>query len=234
MALPKLNTNNYELELPSNGEKIKYRPFLVKEQKNLLIAQETDDTKIIESALSQIISDCTYGKIDPYQYPLFDIEFLFLRMRGKSVGEKIQINLLCPDDGETRVNTEIDLSKVNVQMNVEHTNTIKITDSITVVMKYPTLSDMNSFNTEGQIDSIFEMIKKCVFEVHDGDEIHHRIDISDSDLDEFIGSMNTENFEAMSAFFETMPKIMHIVEVTNPKTKKKSEIPLEGLQNFFA
>ena len=148
MALPKLNTINYEMDLPSNGEKIKYRPFLVKEQKNLLIAQETEDPKIIESALADIVKDCTFGLIDPYKSPLFDIEYVFLKVRGKSVGEKVTLNLLCPDDGKTRVETEIDLSEVNVQMNVEHTNIIKITDSISVVMSYPTLSSMNDFNDD--------------------------------------------------------------------------------------
>lgn len=233
MALPKLNTINYEMDLPSNGEKIKYRPFLVKEQKNLLIAQETEDPKIIESALADIIKECTFGSIDPYKTPLFDIEYIFLKIRGKSVGEKVILNLLCPDDGKTRVETEIDLSEVNVQMNVEHTNTVKITDSISLVMRYPTLSSMNDFSDDGQITSIFNLIKKCVHEVRDGDEIHHRIDISETELDEFVDSMSTKNFEDISSFFETMPKIMHIVDVVNPKTKKKNEVVIEGIQSFF-
>ena len=233
MALPKLNTINYEMDLPSNGEKIKYRPFLVKEQKNLLIAQETEDPKIIESALADIVKDCTFGLIDPYKSPLFDIEYVFLKVRGKSVGEKVTLNLLCPDDGKTRVETEIDLSEVNVQMNVEHTNTVKITDSISLVMRYPTLSSMNDFSDDGQITSIFNLIKKCVHEVRDGDEIHHRIDISETELDEFVDSMSTKNFEDISSFFETMPKIMHIVDVVNPKTKKKNEVVIEGIQSFF-
>ena len=234
MALPKLNSITYELNLPSTGEKIKYRPFLVKEQKYLMIAQESEDNKQIESAFANIIADCTFGEIDPYKMPMFDIEYVFLRLRAKSVGEKIMVSLLCPDDEETRVEVEINLEDVDVQMSVEHDNVVDITDNITLVMKYPSLSDMEGFDMKGQVESTFDMVKRCVNEIHDGEDVHHRVDMSDKDLDEFIESMSSEQFEKVSAFFETMPKVQHVVEVKNPKTKKKGEVLIEGLQSFFA
>ena len=233
MALPKLNNATYELTLPSTGEQVKYRPFLVKEQKNLMIAQESEDTKLIENTFANIITDCTFGKIDPYKMPMFDIEYVFLQMRGKSVGEKVKLNLLCPDDEKTRVDVEVDLKDVDVQMSNDHTNIVQLTDNIHIVMKYPTLSDMAGFDDKGQIQSIFEMIKRCVYEIHDGETVHNKVDISEKELEEFIESMSTENFENLSAFFETMPKLQHVIEVKNPKTKKKNEILIEGLQSFF-
>ena len=233
MALPKLNTITYELNLPSTGEKIEYRPFLVKEQKALLIAQESDDAKQIEKAFAQIINDCVVDNIDPYNMPMFDIEYVFLRIRGKSVGETVKLNVLCPDDEKTRVDVEVNLEEVDVQMSVEHTNIIELTKDISMVMKYPCLKDMTGFDEDGDITNIFEMIKRCVHEVHDGETVYNKIDMSESELDEFIDSMSTENFEKVTNFFDTMPKLIHVIEVKNPKTKKKSEIPIEGLQSFF-
>ena len=233
MALPKLNNANYELTLPSTGKQLKYRPFLVKEQKALMIAQESEDDKLIENTFAQIISDCVLDEIDPYKLPLFDIEFIFLRIRGKSVGEKVQLNLLCPDDNKTRVDVEINLEEVDVQMPVDHNNVVELTEDIKLVMKYPCLTDMTNFDEEGQVQSMFDMIKSCVHEVHDGETVHHRIDMSENDLENFIDSMSTDNFENLSNFFETMPKLIHVIEVTNPVTKKKNEIPIEGLSSFF-
>jgi len=233
MALPKLETLTYELNLPSTDEKVKYRPFLVKEQKNLMIAQESEDTKVIENAFAGIIKDCTFGEIDPYKMPLFDVEYVFLRLRGKSVGEKLKLNVLCPDDEKTRVDVDINLEDVHVQMNVDHTNIVKVTDDISVIMKYPCLADMDGFDASGRAQSLFDMIKRCVHEIHDGKDVHTRIDISEKELDEFIESMSTEQFENLSAFFETMPKLQYVIEVKNPKTKKKGEVLIEGLQSFF-
>jgi hypothetical protein len=233
MALPKLSNITYELTLPSTGNKLKFRPFLVKEQKALMIAQESEDDKQIENAFAQIIDNCTFGELNAYTMPMFDVEYVFLQMRGKSVGEKVKLNLLCPDDEKTRVDVEIDLKDVDVQMSNDHTNIVKLTDNIHIVMKYPTLSDMSGFDDKGQIQSIFEMIKRCVDEIHDGETVYNKVDISEKDLDEFIDSMTTENFENLSAFFETMPKLQHVIEVKNPKTKKKNEILIEGLQSFF-
>ena len=233
MALPKLKTLTYELNLPSTGQEIKYRPFLVKEQKHLMIAQESEDNKLIENAFATIIGDCTFGEIDPYKMPLFDVEYIFLRLRGKSVREKISLNLLCPDDQETYVDVEINLEDVDVHMHNDHTNTVNITDNITIVMKYPSLAVMDGFNSKGQVDSIFDMIKRCIYEIRDGKDVHHRVDMTDKELDEFIESMSSDQFEGLSKFFETMPKLQHAVEVKNPKTKKKGEVLIEGLQSFF-
>ena len=233
MALPKLNTVTYKLNLPSTGDSIKFRPFLVKEQKALMIAQESDDDKQIQDAFATIINDCTFGELDAYSLPMFDVEYVFLQLRGKSVGEKVQLNLLCPDDEKTRVDVEIDLADVDIQMSKDHTNIIELTKDISVVMKYPTLSDMEGFTDTDNVSSVFTMMKKCVHEIRDGENIYNKIDISEKELDEFIDSMSTENFEGFSAFFETMPKLQHVIEVKNPKTKKKNEILIEGLQSFF-
>jgi len=235
MALPKLETQVYELEQPSTGDKIKYRPFLVKEQKTLMMASESGDEKQIRDSLAGIISGCTYQKIDPFTVPMFDVEFLFLRIRGKSVGEKIELNLLCPDDGETRVKTSIKLEDIGVNMKAGHTNEISITDKIKIIMNYPTLNDMVGMSGKENVglNEVIDMMKRCVHEVHDGETIHSKIDMSESDLDEFIESLTTEQFQGLADFFDTMPKVAHSIEVTNPKTKKKGEVVIEGIQSFF-
>ena len=233
MALPQLNTATYELELPSTGETIKYRPFLVKEQKILMLAQESEDNKQIENAFAEIISSCTFGKLSPYEMPLFDIEYIFLKVRGKSVGEKITLNVLCPDDEKTRVDVDINLEDVGVLMNDDHTNEVELAKDIKIIMKYPTLSDMAGFGEKGEVLSIFEMIKNCIQEIHSGEEIYNSVDVSSKELDEFIGNMSTQNFEELGKFFETMPKLQHVIKVKNPKTKKTREITVEGMESFF-
>ena len=233
MALPKLNNANYELTLPSTGKQLRYRPFLLKEQKALMIAQESEDNKLMENTFAQIINDCVFDDVDPYTMPMFDIEYLFLRIRGKSVGEKVKLNVLCPDDEKTRVDVEVDLEKVDVQMTDDHTNIVNLTKDITLVMRYPCLKDMSGFDDTGEVSSMFDMIKRCVHEVHDGETVHNKVDISEKELEEFIDSMSSENFEQVANFFNTMPKLYHEIEVKNPKTKKKNKIPIEGLQSFF-
>ena len=233
MALPKLTTPQYELDVTSTGKKIKYRPWLIKDQKILMMAQESEDDKEIEAAFANIVSECTFGKIDPYENPLFDIEYIFLQLRGKSIGQKVKLNLLCPDDEKTKVEHEIDLGDVAVQMPDNHTNVIDITDDISMIMRYPKLSDMSEFTETGQVKQIFDMVKRCVVEIRDGETVHNKVDISDKELDEFIDSMDQSSFELVSNFFETMPKLIHEVSVTNPKTKKKNKIVIEGLQSFF-
>ena len=235
MALPKLQSQVYELEQPSTGEKIKYRPFLVKEQKTLMMASESGDDKQIRDSLAGIINGCTFEKIDPFTIPMFDVEFLFLRIRGKSVGEKIELNLLCPDDGVTRVKTKLSLEDVGVNQKAGHTNEISITDKIKIIMSYPTLNDMVGMtNVESAgFDEVLGMMKRCIHEVHDGETVHTKIDMSESDLDEFIESLTTEQFQGLADFFDTMPKVSHSIEVTNPKTKKKGEVVIEGIQSFF-
>jgi hypothetical protein len=234
MALPKLETPVYELEQPSTGETIKYRPFLVKEQKTLMMASESNDDKQVKEALAGLISNCTFSKLDPYKIPIFDIEFLFLRIRGKSVGEKVDLNLLCPDDNETRVSKSINLEDIGVNMEVGHTNEINITDKIKMVMRYPTLNDVTDIVGEtDDIENLFLMIRQCVHEIHDGEKVYNKVDMSDSELKDFIESLTTEQFENLNKFFDTMPKVQHSVEVTNPKTKKKGEVVIEGIQSFF-
>jgi len=233
MALPKLDSPVYELEQPSTGEKIKYRPFLVKEQKTLMMAQESEDEKQIKEALAGLISNCTFSEIDPYKVPLFDIEFLFLRIRGKSVGETIDLSLLCPDDNKTRVSKSVNLEDIGVNMKVGHTNEIEITDKIKMIMRYPTLNDMEDIDDVTQLGSVFPMILRCVHEIHDGEKIYNRVDMSEKDLEEFIDSLTGEQFERVGEFFETMPKVQHSVEVINPKTNKKGEVVIEGIQSFF-
>mgnify|MGYP001326416940 FL=1 len=233
MGLPKLNSANYELSLPSTGATIKYRPFLVKEQKALMIAQESEDDKVIENTFAQIITDCVEDKVDPYKMPMFDIEYVFLKIRSKSVGEIAELRVTCPDDEETKVNVSIPLEEVDVQMTKDHTNVISLTDDISVIMRYPCLGDMKGFNALGETKSLFEMVKRCIHEVHDGEEIYRRVDMSEKDLEDFIDSMSSKNFESVGEFFSSMPKLSYDLEVVNPKTKVKSVIPIEGLQSFF-
>lgn len=233
MALPKLENPTYTLKLPSTGETIKYRPFLVKEQKALMIAQESEDDKVIENTFAQIITDCVEDKVDPYKMPMFDIEYVFLKIRSKSVGEIAELRVTCPDDEETKVNVSIPLEEVDVQMTKDHTNVISLTDDINVIMRYPCLGDMKGFNALGETKSLFEMVKRCIHEVHDGKEVYRRVDMSEKDLEDFIDSMSSKNFESVGEFFSSMPKLSYDLEVVNPKTKVKSVIPIEGLQSFF-
>ena len=233
MALPQLNTATYELELPSSKETIKFRPFLVKEQKILMIAQESEDEKQIENAFATIIKECTFGAIEPYSVPLFDVEYIFLQLRGKAVGDKITLNVLCPDDEETRVDVKIDLEEIGILMDEKHSREIDLTDSIRLIMKYPTLSDMSGFTDKGVVLSVFEMIKNCIYEIHNGEEIYNAVDISKKELDAFIDQMSTKNFDDVNAFFDTMPKLQHVVKVKNPKTKKTGDVTIEGIQSFF-
>ncbi len=235
MALPKLNTPVHVLELPSTGEEIKFRPFLVKEQKLLMLAQESEDDKQIFEAMTTIIKSCTFDRVDTETSPLFDIEYIFLKLRAKSVGEKAKLRLLCPDDEKTYVNKEIDLDKIQIQMTEGHTNITNITDKIKIVMKYPRLSDMRNVEQMGlnTVTQAFTILKHCIWEVHDGEKVYNRVDISDKDIEEFIDSFDTTQLEKVMSFFETMPKLRHITKIKNPKTKVESEITIEGLQSFL-
>lgn len=233
MALPKLDTPLYELELPSTGEKLQYRPFLVKEQKHLMLAMESDDPADMKNSLAEIITACTFAKVDPYKLPMFDVEYLFLKFRGKSVGEKIKLTVICPDDNETEAEVNIDLAEVGVQLQADHTNSISLSDKIKMIMRYPDLNDFSNTEGDDETETVFKMIAKCIHEIHEGDTIHNKIDISDKELDEFVENLPTDAFEKVQNFFETMPKVRHVVKVKNPKTKKTGEVVLEGLENFF-
>ena len=234
MALPKLKTPIYTLDLPSTGEKVKYRPFLVKEQKILMMAQESENETEIFDAVTTLVNSCTFDKIDGKKSPLFDIEYIFLKIRSKSVGETTTINVLCPDDNETYAPVSIKFDDVYVQMIDNHSNIIDITDDIKMVMKYPQLSDIKSMSSvKNEQSQVFDILKKCIWEVHHGDVIHNRVDVTDSDIEEFIDNFTTEQFEKVTQFFNTMPKLRHAVKVTNPKTKVESELVLEGLESFL-
>ena len=232
MALPKLNIPTHRLTLPSTGDEVKFRPFLVKEQKLLLMAQQSDDEKETIDNMIQMIENCT--NLNVTNLPVFDIEYLFLKIRAKSVGDIIQLNLLCPDDGITYVNTTLDLNDVEVQIDETHKNIIDITDDVKMIMKYPQISDVQFTEINpNEVSRIFEMLKKCILEVHNGDEIINSIDMKTEEISDFVDSLNTEQFENVMQFFNTMPKVRHVVEVTNPKTGVKSEVLLEGLQSFL-
>jgi len=235
MALPKLETKTYTLTLPSTGEDIKYRPFLVKEQKTMLMAQESQNSNEILDAMSQLISDCTFGKVDPKTCPLFDAEYIFLKLRAKSVGETTQIQIVCPDDKETKVNVSLNLDEIECNMTEDHTNVVEVTESIKIIFNYPLLSTFTNTQLEkNDSEKIFNLINGCVKEIHHEDKIYNKIDMSKKELNDFIDSFSTEQFKKVSEFFETMPRLRHIIEVENPNTKVRSEVPIEGLQSFLA
>jgi hypothetical protein len=234
MALPKLDIPKHKLTVPSTQEEIEYRPFLVKEQKVLMIAQEGGEDKDIATALGDLVKTCTFGSIDPNINPMFDIEYVFLQIRSKSVGDIVEISVLCPDDEETRVPVKITLSELQVQIAVEHTNEYQLNDNIKMVFRYPVLSDLLGLSEKiSDVEKTFMLLIKCVTEIHHGEEIFNRIDITDKELEEFIDSMSGEQFEGILDFYETMPKLRHVVNVTNPNTEVKSEVLLEGLESFL-
>jgi len=232
MALPKLDTPTYSMTLPSTGEEIKYRPFLVKEQKLMLIAQDAKNVKETYNNLKQIIESCTFSKVDIDNSPIFDIEYMFLRVRSKSVGSKANVSIICPDDGETNQLVEVDLDEIDIQIDEEHTNKIVISDDITVIMKYPTLK-VTTIVEEDNASSLINMITHCIHEIHHGETIYTSVDMNDKEKKEFIESFSMQQFEKLTEFFDTMPKIRHYVKVKNPKTEVESEVLIEGLESFL-
>ena len=239
MPLPKIATPTYELELPSTGQSINYRPFLVKEEKLLVLALETEDTKQITTAIKNVLKNCVLTKgIKVDQLPTFDIEFLFLNIRGKSVGEEIEVNIICPDDEETQVPVTIDLDDIKVQKNDEHTNQIKLDKDLMMELKYPSLEQFIKnnfdFNDKNAMDQSFELIATCIDKIYTADEVWAAADCTKKEIKEFLEQMNSVQFKEIETFFETMPKLSHKVKVTNPKTKVKSDVVLEGLASFFA
>ena len=232
--LPKLDTPTYRLTLPSTGDEIQYRPFLVKEQKLLMMAQESEEDQQILDAVTSLVRTCTFDKIDANNSPMFDVEYIFLQIRGKSVGENVQLKLICPDDEKTSVDVEVDINDIAVQMTDNHTNEIKITDTVKIFLNYPLLRDMKGILAEtSQMQQIFSMLTKCVHEIHYGEQIFNKIDISEKDINEFIDQLTTDQFEGITNFFDTMPKLRHVIPITNPKTKVESEVVVEGLASFL-
>ena len=232
MALPQLNTPTYELEIPSTGVKVNYRPFLVKEQKVLMIASEQGGEKALLRAVGRIIKDCTMGMIEnPEDLPTFDMEYIFLKIRGKSVGDKVELNLLCPDDEKTRVPTEIDLSVINIDK-PKANNAIQLSEDIGITMKYPTVKDLINFGNEKSVVKMtFDIIQSCTLNIFDANDVYE--DFSKKELQDFFDQLNTDQFDKIQKFFDDMPKLKHTVKVTNPNTGVESEIVLEGLQSFL-
>ena len=237
MALPKLNTPTYELEIPSTDEKIKFRPFLVKEEKILMMALETKENAQIISAVKDIVSECTFNKLNISTMPMFDVEYIFLQIRSKSVGEVSKVQILCPDDKKTYTNVEIDLNEVKVQVEDGHTNKIELTDSMGIIMTYP---NIDSFSENGIQDinasNMLDVIGTCILQIYEdkGEKVYEAKDQTQKELQEFIDQMNTKQFKDVQKFFDTMPRLKHTIKVKNPKTKKTSDVTLSGLNDFFA
>ena len=234
MPLPKIATPTYELELPSTGKTVQYRPFLVKEEKLLVIALESEDTKQITTAIKAVIKACIKTRgVKVEALPTFDIEYLFLNIRGKSVGENLDVNIICPDDKETFVPTEIDLTKVEVEMDKEHSNKIELTDDIGMVMNYPTFQFMNFKPDQTEVNQMFDIINSSIHQVYEGKTVYEKSDFNKKELKTFVESLTSEQFMKVQHFFETMPRLRHQIEVENPKTKVQNTITLDGLQAFF-
>jgi hypothetical protein len=239
MPLPKISTPTYELELPSTGKKIRYRPFLVREEKILIMALESEDTKQISNAIVQILSDCIATKtVKVSELSTFDIEYLFLNVRAKSVGETVEVNVTCPDDGETQVQMELNIDDIKVQKDPNHSNIIKLDENLSMKLKYPSLEQFveNNFEvneSDSDVNKSLSMIISCIDMVYDQEESWSAADCSKKELEEFVEQMNTKQFKEIENFFVTMPKLSHTIKVKNPNTKVESEVVLEGLASFF-
>jgi hypothetical protein len=237
MALPKLDVPIYEMAVPSTDEKIKYRPFLIKEEKVLLIAMESGENEDIIQAVKQIVSECTFNKLKLGDMPMFDVEYMFLRIRAKSVGEVSKLKVLCQDDKETYATVEVDLTEIQVQVDDDHTNKIELTDEMGVIMKYPSI---DSFSAAGisniTADNMIDVVATCIAQIYDkkGEEVYDSKDSTKKELVDFVEQLNTKQFQDVQKFFDTMPKLRHTITVLNPKTKKESNIQLSGLSDFFA
>ena len=236
MALPKITAPTYELVIPSTDEKIKYRPFLVKEEKILLLAMESGNQDDIINAIKQIVTECTFGKLKVGRMPMFDVEYLFLNIRSKSVGEVSELTLIAPDDKKTHVKVKVDLSKVQVEEEEGHTNKVELTDEMGIYMKYPTV---DAFATTGvseiNASNMLDVISSCIAQIYDkkGEEVFEAKDQTKKELVGFIEQLNSKQFADVQNFFDTSPKLKHTVTIKNPKTKKESKVVLSGLSDFF-
>ena len=239
MPLPTIATPTYSLELPSNKKEIKYRPFLVKEEKLLVLALEGEDQKDITTAIKSVLQACIKTKgIKIQELPTFDIEYLFLNIRGKSVGEEVEVNIIAPDDGETSVKVEILLDEISVKEFDGHDKKIKLDDNLMMEMKYPSLEQFIKtnfdFSNKTTVEQSFDLVACCIDKIYNEEEVWASEDFSKKEMNEFLEQMNSQQFKKIEKFFETMPKLSHEVKITNPKTKKKSTVVLEGLSSFFA
>ena len=241
MPLPKISTPTYELELPSSGETIEYRPFLVREEKLLVLAMESEDTKSITRAIKEVLKSCIKTKIKVESLPTFDIEYLFLNIRGKSVGEEVEVTVTCPDDNKTEVEISIPIDEIQIEKSKDHNDTIKLDDELTMKMKYPSLDqfiqtnfDLDAAKGASQLEQSFDLIAACIDTIYSEEEAWPASESSKKELNEFLEQLSSSQFQEIEQFFETMPKLVHEVSITNPKTKKKSTVTLEGLSSFFA
>jgi hypothetical protein len=239
MALPVVNTPEYFLELPSTGQKVKFRPFVVREEKVLLLALESEDISEMSNAVKNVLSACVKGdNLDIETLPTFDIEYLFLNIRGKAVGEEIELSLLCPDDGETYVPVKIFIDEIKVTKNPEHSKQIKINDSLMMEMKYPSLeqfikTNFDFQNKKNQLEQSIDLIASCVDKIYNQEEVWTSSDVTQQEIVDFLEGFNSQQFQKIEGFFETMPKLEHKVKVVNPETKVESEVILAGLSDFF-
>ena len=238
MALPVLESNTFELTLPSSDVKVKYRPFLVKEEKILLQAMESQEQKQIVQALKDIVSVCTFGQLNVDDLPTFDLEYVFLQIRSKSVGEVVKLKILCPDTKKDYAEVDVDLSAVDVHVDDEHRNKIMVDEekNIGVLMKYQTINSVDptiEYSKGASAKTLFGVIADGVYQIFEGDKVHMAKDYSREELDKFIESLDSKSFKKIQRFYETMPKLMHEIDITNPKTKVKSKITLSGLSDFF-
>jgi hypothetical protein len=239
MPLPKVSTPTYELEIPSIKKTVKYRPFLVKEEKILIIAMESEDPKQITEAVKDVISNCIITKgVKVDSLATFDIEYLFLNIRGKSVGETAEVLITCPDDGETQVPITINLDDIKVEVSKEHTSDIKLDDNLSVRMKYPSIQEFikNNFirNDQISVDDTFGVITSCIEQIYNEEESWSASDCTKKELTDFLESLSSKQFKNIEKFFETMPKLSHTINVKNPNTDVENKIVLEGLTSFFA
>ena len=237
MALPVANTAKYELTLPSQQKKVSFRPFLVKEEKILLMAMESGNAGEMLNAVKEIVKNCTFGEIVAEDYPMFDIEYVFLQIRAKSVGEVAKIKVLCPDDKQTYVDTEIDLSKVEVYVDDDHNNNVVLDESrkLGIVLKYPSLKDVNENMMTGNIklDQMYDMITNAIETIYEGEKVYQAKDSTKEELREFVDNLTADQMKNLNKFYTTMPRLEHKIEVVNPKTQVKSEVVLKGLADFF-
>jgi len=240
MPLPKISTPTHELVLPSTGKKIKYRPFLVREEKILILALESQDTKQITTAIKSTLKSCILTRgIKVEELPTFDIEYIFLNIRGKSVGESVEVIVTCPDDGETTVETQIYIDEIQVQKNEKHKRDIKLDENLVLRMKYPSLNEFvqNNFDVSDtdniSFESSLDIIASCIDVVYNEEESWAASDCTKKELNEWLETLNSNQFKEVETFFETMPKLSHTVKVVNPKTKVESDVALEGITSFF-
>jgi hypothetical protein len=236
MALPKLNVPTYELVVPSTDEKIKYRPFLVKEEKILLIAMESGKSEDMLQSVKDIVDECTFNKLKLGAMPMFDVEYIFLNIRSKSVGEVSKLKVLCQDDMKTYADIEVDLNDIQVQVDDDHTNKIELSDEMGVIMKYPTIDSFSKHKIDDvSASNMLNVIVACIAQIYDkkGEEVYDSKDSTEKELIDFIEQLNTKQFAQIQKFFDTMPSLRHTITVKNPKTKKESEVTLTGINDFF-